>query len=90
MSAFRSPPALLEALPPPFATGFFSQCPGPFKDLTACYVASFSTMLLNTDQHNPNVRTKMSVEQFVKNNKGINGGDDLPRPYLEGLTLLLH
>ena len=68
-----------------FATAYYRQEPGPFVDATAAYVAAFSTMLLNTDQHNPAVRTKMGLEAFLKNNKGINGGADLPPAYLEAL-----
>ena len=68
-----------------FATAYYRQEPGPFVDATAAYVAAFSTMLLNTDQHNPAVRAKMGLEAFLKNNKGINGGADLPPAYLEAL-----
>ena len=67
------------------ARAYHQQSAGPFADETSAYVAAFSTMLLNTDLHNPAVRTKMGVEAFVKNNKGINAGADLPRAYLEGL-----
>ena len=52
-----------------FAVAYHRQEPGPFVDATAAYVAAFSTMLLNTDQHTPAVRAKMSVEAFVKNAK---------------------
>jgi hypothetical protein len=31
------------------------------------------------------VRAKMGLEAFLKNNKGINGGADLPPSYLEAL-----
>ena len=71
-----------------FASAYHRQQPAEgcvFADATAAYVMSFSTMLLNTDLHNPAVRNKMSAEQFVKNNKGINGGADLPRQYLLAL-----
>jgi cytohesin len=44
-------------------------------------------MLLNTDLHNRNLpqKEKMRVEDFVRNNRGINGGQDLPRELLTGL-----
>jgi len=41
--------------------------------------------MLNTDAHNPQVKNKMTVEQFAKNNQGINAGKDLPFTYLEDL-----
>ena len=34
--------------------------------------------MLNTDQHNPTLTRRMKVEDFVRNNKGINDNGDLP------------
>ena len=34
--------------------------------------------MLNTDRHNPGVKVKMTLEDFLRNNRGINGaGGDL-------------
>lgn len=43
-------------------------------------VLAYSTIMLNTDAHNPNVKAnrKMTKKQFVSNNRGIDGGKDLP------------
>src|ERR1700761_544659 len=41
--------------------------------------------MLNTDLHNPQVKKKMSKEEFLKNNRGINEGDNLPADFLEDL-----
>lgn len=38
--------------------------------------------MLNTDAHNPSIKRKMTREQFIKNNSGINGGEDLSSSYL--------
>lgn len=35
--------------------------------------------MLNTDLHNPSIKKKMTVEEFIKNQRGINNGKDLPR-----------
>lgn len=50
-------------------------------------VLAFSTIMLNTDAHNPNVRKdrKMTKEEFVKQNRGIDNGKDLPREMLEDI-----
>lgn len=58
-----------------------------FQDADAVYVLSFSTIMLNTDLHNPGIKeaSRMTKEQFIKNNRGINGGDDLPSEYLSDL-----
>jgi brefeldin A-resistance guanine nucleotide exchange factor 1 len=70
-----------------FSSELFSQQKGVstiFKDADAVYVLSFSTIMLNTDLHNPQIRdeNRMTVDQFVRNNRGINGGEDLPEDYL--------
>ncbi|KAK6123799.1 hypothetical protein DH2020_042453 [Rehmannia glutinosa] len=49
--------------------------------MTLCY----SIIMLNTDQHNPQVKKKMTEEDFIRNNRSINGGSDLPREYLSEL-----
>jgi hypothetical protein len=57
----------------------------PFDSADAAFILAFSTIMLNTDLHNKNMTTKMKLEEFVRNNRGINGGKDLPREYLETL-----
>ena len=47
-----------------------------------CYVLSFAIIMLNTSLHNPSVKDKPSVEQFISMNRGINDGGDLPRELL--------
>lgn len=41
--------------------------------------------MLNTDLHNPSVKKKMSKEQFVNQNRGVNDGENFPRDFLEDL-----
>ena len=41
--------------------------------------------MLNTDLHNPSIKKKMTLEEFIKNQRGNNGGKDFPRVYLEDL-----
>eukprot|EP00128_Syssomonas_multiformis_P016151 Colp12_sorted_trinity150504_noHs@24238 len=68
-----------------FASQFFKCNPGIFASADTVYVLAFSTIMLNTDLHNPSVKNKMNLEGFVKNNRGINEGKDLPRSFLEDL-----
>ena len=39
-----------------FGQEYFRQCPDVFHDADVVYVLAYSTILLNTDQHNPMVR----------------------------------
>jgi brefeldin A-resistance guanine nucleotide exchange factor 1 len=43
--------------------------------------------MLNTDLHNPNMddAKRMTLDQFIRNNRGINDGMDLPVQFLEEL-----
>ena len=38
--------------------------------------------MLNTDAHNKQVKKKMTLEQFIRNNRGTNGGKDWPKETL--------
>eukprot|EP00986_Skeletonema_menzelii_P019118 scaffold27064_cov167-Skeletonema_menzelii.AAC.20 len=59
----------------------------PFKSADAAFILSFSTIMLNTDLHNPNMKDekRMTLEQFIRNNRGINDGADLPLDFLTNL-----
>ncbi|XP_051162623.1 cytohesin-1 isoform X4 [Leptopilina boulardi] len=56
-----------------------------FTNTDTCYVLSFAIIMLNTSLHNPSVKDKPSVEQFISMNRGINNGGDLPRELLVSL-----
>ena len=56
---------------------------GLFKNADAVFSLTFSIIMLNTDLYNDNVKRKMSLEQFINNNKGINANEDFPRWLLE-------
>lgn len=49
------------------------------------YVLAYSVIMLNTDAHNPMVKNKMGLEDFLRNNRGIDDGGDLPREFLVDL-----
>ncbi|KAI0040939.1 hypothetical protein FA95DRAFT_1683526 [Auriscalpium vulgare] len=54
----------------------------PFANADAAYVLSYSTVMLNTDAHSPQVKNRMTKADFVRNNRGINDGNDLPEEML--------
>ncbi|XP_074263199.1 brefeldin A-inhibited guanine nucleotide-exchange protein 2-like [Silene latifolia] len=56
-----------------------------FSSADTAYVLAYSVILLNTDAHNPMVKNKMSPEDFIRNNRGIDDGKDLPEVYLRSL-----
>ncbi|KAF6160227.1 hypothetical protein GIB67_018996 [Kingdonia uniflora] len=56
-----------------------------FTSADTAYVLAYSVIMLNTDAHNPMVKVKMSPDDFIKNNRGIDDGKDLPEDYLRSL-----
>ncbi|XP_056660734.1 Golgi-specific brefeldin A-resistance guanine nucleotide exchange factor 1 isoform X1 [Monodelphis domestica] len=90
LEAFRLPgeapviQRLLEAF-----TEHWRTCNGsPFANSDACFALAYAVIMLNTDQHNHNVRKQnvpMTLEEFRKNLKGVNGGKDFEQDILEDM-----
>ncbi|CAL9688281.1 unnamed protein product [Knipowitschia caucasica] len=60
----------------------------PFMTNDAGFALAYAVIMLNTDQHNHNVRKQnipMTLEQFKKNLKGVNGNKDFDQDMLEDL-----
>lgn len=38
--------------------------------------------------HNPAVKSKMTITQYIQNSRGINGGEDLPEQILHDILPL--
>lgn len=69
-----------------FSERFYDQqSSNVFASKDAVFILCYSLIMLNTDQHNPQVRKKMTEDEFIRNNRAINGGQDLPREYLSEL-----
>ena len=66
------------------SSGSGESAAGPLKHEDAAFVLSFSIIMLNTDLHSSqiDVSRKMTVEEFIRNNRGINAGENLPPEYL--------
>jgi len=65
-----------------FAEHFFSFKPAEIVDQDATYVLAYSVIMLNTDQHNPQNRKRMTIEDYQKNLRGVNSGKDFAPEYL--------
>ncbi|KAF7139369.1 hypothetical protein RHSIM_Rhsim07G0026500 [Rhododendron simsii] len=68
-----------------FAERYCKCNPKAFTSADTAYVLAYSVILLNTDAHNPMVKNKMSADGFIRNNRGIDDGKDLPEEYLRSL-----
>lgn len=68
-----------------FAERYVEQNPHVFSKADTAYVLSYSIIMLNTDLHSNQIKKKMTLEEFIENNAGIDNGKDLPREYMEQL-----
>ncbi|XP_058744123.1 brefeldin A-inhibited guanine nucleotide-exchange protein 2-like [Vicia villosa] len=68
-----------------FAERYWKCNPKAFSSADTAYVLAYSVIMLNTDAHNPMVKNKMSADDFIRNNRGIDDGKDLPEEYLKSL-----
>ncbi|KAI8057174.1 hypothetical protein BDF22DRAFT_669905 [Syncephalis plumigaleata] len=68
-----------------FAERYVMYNPNEFANADAAYVLAYSVILLNTDQHNKQIKKRMTKEEFIRNNRGINDNADLPVEYLENI-----
>lgn len=66
-----------------FAGKYFNDSPENFANADAVYVLSFAVIMLQTDLHNVGVKKKMTLEDFIRINRGVNDGQDFPAQYLE-------
>jgi Sec7-like guanine-nucleotide exchange factor len=68
-----------------FTNEYCAQNPAKFSSNDAAFVLSFSIIMLNTDAHATYVRNKLTKDQFLRGNKGINNGADFDSQFLSKL-----
>lgn len=70
-----------------FAERFTRQNFDVFPSADTAFILAFSIIMLNTDLHSPNIKEekKMTLDSFIRNNRGIADGADLPKEYLTGI-----
>jgi len=86
LAGFRLPGEAqkIDRLMEKFASRFCECNPnlGIFASADAAYVLAYSVIMLTTDLHSVNVKKKMTKEQYIKMNRGINESGDLPEEFL--------
>lgn len=89
LSGFRLPGEAqkIDRIMEKFAESFTRQNPHVFPSADTAFILGFSVIMLNTDLHNPSIKPerRMTIESFIRNNKGIADGSDLPEEYLTGI-----
>ncbi|KAJ9155067.1 Pattern formation protein EMB30 [Pleurostoma richardsiae] len=90
LEAFRLPgeAPLIERIVTSFAEKYCAnEMPDDVADKDAVFILTYAIIILNTDQHNPNVKgqNRMSPADFARNLRGQNGGKDFAPEYLQGI-----
>lgn len=85
LESFRLPgeSQQIERITQTFASTYFAAKPEGIATEDAVFILSYSVIMLNTDQHNPQNKRRMTVEDYRKNLRGVNGGQDF-EPELTG------
>ena len=66
----------------------FSKCyvacnPGSIFNEESAYIFSFSIIMLQTTLHNPSVRFRMTLEQFLRQTNGMPETEELPSDFVK-------
>ncbi|XP_033468828.2 Golgi-specific brefeldin A-resistance guanine nucleotide exchange factor 1 isoform X2 [Epinephelus lanceolatus] len=90
LEAFRLPgeAPVIQRLLETFTDNWHKVNGSPFMTNDAGFALAYAVIMLNTDQHNHNVRKQnipMTIEQFKKNLKGVNGNKDFDQDMLEDI-----
>jgi len=89
LSGFRLPGEAqkIDRIMEKFAERYTNQNPEAFPTADVAFILAFSIIMLNTDLHNPSIKEerRMTKEGFVRNNRGICDGQDLPEDMLNSI-----
>jgi len=90
LESFRLPgeSALIERILTCFSEKYCANStPVEVADKDAVYVLTYAIIMLNTDQHNPQIKSskRMALEDFSRNLRGVNGGENFSPEYLSDI-----
>lgn len=90
LETFRLPgeAPLIERIVTEFTEQYFKGwTPEEVADKDSLFILTYAVIMLNTDQHNPNVKNeaRMKPEDFARNLKGTNNGQDYDPAYLKAI-----
>ncbi|KAK4126045.1 Sec7-domain-containing protein [Parathielavia appendiculata] len=90
LETFRLPgeSPLIERIVSSFAGKYCSSSvPEGVADKDSVFILTYAIIMLNTDQHTPQLKNqaRMKFEDFARNLRGQNGGQDFPTEYLQDI-----
>jgi len=92
LESFRLPgeAPLISFLLEQFANHWFESNNRQFANVDSAFALSYAIIMLNTDQHNSNVRQSMTCEDFIRNLRGVDGGNDFDQEMLKTIYHAIH
>jgi len=90
LESFRLPgeAPLIERIVTSFSEKYCAKdIPADVADKDAVFILTYAIIILNTDQHNPNLKgqNRMTVTDFSRNLRGQNGGKDFSPEFLQDI-----
>ncbi|ORY18311.1 hypothetical protein BCR34DRAFT_554010 [Clohesyomyces aquaticus] len=89
LTCFRLPgeSPLIEKILTEFSDQYFEKTPtDKVANKDAVFILTYAIIMLNTDQHNPKMKQpRMTIVDFTKNVRGVNGGSDFDPEYLQSI-----
>ncbi|KAJ1914583.1 GDP/GTP exchange factor for ARF [Mycoemilia scoparia] len=68
-----------------FSSAYFDSGPESIATKDAAFVLAFAVIMLNTDLHSPQVKSRMKLNDFCRNLRGVNDGSNFSLDFMESV-----
>ncbi|KAJ2490305.1 GDP/GTP exchange factor for ARF [Coemansia sp. RSA 2050] len=72
----------IERIVEAFSATYFASGPADIANKDAAFILSYAIIMLNTDQHSPQVKSRMKIDHFARNLRNVNDGQDFRSGFL--------
>ncbi|KAI9481893.1 hypothetical protein BX667DRAFT_458498, partial [Coemansia mojavensis] len=72
----------IERIMETFSAAYFASDPPDIATKDAAFILAYAIIMLNTDQHSPQVKGRMKFEDFARNLRGVNDKQDFRQGFL--------
>ncbi|KAJ1998519.1 GDP/GTP exchange factor for ARF, partial [Coemansia thaxteri] len=72
----------IERLMEAFSATYFASSPADIASKDAAFILAYAIIMLNTDQHSPQVKGRMKFEDFARNLRNVNDGQNFRTGFL--------
>ncbi|KAJ1900367.1 GDP/GTP exchange factor for ARF, partial [Coemansia sp. IMI 209127] len=72
----------IERIVEAFSATYFASGQPDVATKDAAFILAYAVIMLNTDQHSPQVKSRMAFDDFARNLRGVNDGHDFRHEFL--------